>query len=128
MSIFITPSFHQPMLRCCALAAALQCLDMLRYASIIIVILHLQHSIIPNHSESFHFSVDLCSFAILLPCFPMLPTCFHLSCQAGAIAVLNVLRMAGLANSFSAIWTLSTRIGQPGGVYQEGKEWKTQLS
>lgn len=45
--------------------------------------------------------------------------------EAGAIAVLNVLRMAGLANSFSAIWTLSTRIGQPGGVYQEGKEWKT---
>eukprot|EP00438_Fugacium_kawagutii_P026269 Skav227694 [mRNA] locus=scaffold2761:109738:113467:- [translate_table: standard] len=45
--------------------------------------------------------------------------------EAGAIGVLNLLRMAGLSNPFSAIWTLSTRTGQPGGVYQEDGEWKT---
>eukprot|EP00913_Durusdinium_trenchii_P016383 g15400.t1 len=44
--------------------------------------------------------------------------------EAGAVAVLNVLSMAGLSDSFSAIWTLSTR-GQPGGAYREGQEWKT---
>ena len=50
--------------------------------------------------------------------------CF--SVKAGAVAVLNVLSMAGLSDSFSAIWTLSTR-GQPGGAYREGQEWKTLL-
>ena len=47
--------------------------------------------------------------------------------QAGAIAVLNLLMMADLANHFSAIWTLSTRIGEPGGVYRHGSQWKTPL-
>ena len=48
--------------------------------------------------------------------------------------MLNVLRMAGLSDSFSVIWTLSTRVGQPGGAYSaystdhNSKEWKTLLS
>ncbi|CAJ1371973.1 unnamed protein product [Effrenium voratum] len=45
--------------------------------------------------------------------------------EAGAVAVLNLLRMAGLADRFSAIWTLSARSGLPGGVYKEVNEWKT---
>ncbi|CAE7682279.1 unnamed protein product [Symbiodinium pilosum] len=47
--------------------------------------------------------------------------------EAGAIAVLNLLMMADLANHFSAIWTLSTRIGEPGGVYRHGSQWKTNI-
>jgi len=45
--------------------------------------------------------------------------------EAGAIAVLNLLMMAGLADFFSAVWTLSARVGQPGGVYKHGHQWKT---
>ena len=35
--------------------------------------------------------------------------------------------MADLAKHFSAVWTLSARTGQPGGVYKDGHEWKTLL-
>mmetsp|Transcript_66075 Transcript_66075/g.154682 ORF Transcript_66075/g.154682 Transcript_66075/m.154682 type:complete len:622 (+) Transcript_66075:24-1889(+) len=45
--------------------------------------------------------------------------------EAGAIAVLNILMMADLAKHFSAVWTLSARVGQPGGVYRIGHAWRT---
>ena len=47
--------------------------------------------------------------------------------EAGAIAVLNILMMADLAKHFSAVWTLSARVGQPDGVYRTGHEWRTLL-
>lgn len=45
--------------------------------------------------------------------------------ELGAVAVLNLLLMAGLAEFFSAIWTLSAQQGKTGGVYRDGKEWRT---
>jgi len=45
--------------------------------------------------------------------------------EYGVVAVLNLLQLAGLANFFSAIWTLPHRSNQPGGAYQEeGGTWK----
>jgi len=45
--------------------------------------------------------------------------------EGGVIAVLNLLKMAGLAEHFSAIWTLPWREGMPNGAYNEGGTWKT---
>eukprot|EP00929_Paragymnodinium_shiwhaense_P032328 TRINITY_DN17938_c0_g1_i1.p1 TRINITY_DN17938_c0_g1~~TRINITY_DN17938_c0_g1_i1.p1 ORF type:complete len:619 (-),score=139.89 TRINITY_DN17938_c0_g1_i1:273-2129(-) len=42
----------------------------------------------------------------------------------GAVAVLNLLRVAKLADYFQAIWAMSSREGSPHGVYLEGGHWK----
>lgn len=39
--------------------------------------------------------------------------------EHGVVAVLNLLQFAGLANFFSAIWTLNPPNNLPGGAYQE---------
>mmetsp|Transcript_109899 Transcript_109899/g.342586 ORF Transcript_109899/g.342586 Transcript_109899/m.342586 type:complete len:629 (-) Transcript_109899:34-1920(-) len=43
----------------------------------------------------------------------------------GAVACLNLLMMAGLAEHFSAIWSMSARLGMPNGVYRDGSSWRT---
>lgn len=45
--------------------------------------------------------------------------------EAGAVAVLNLLLMADLAEYFSAIWALGAEEGKPKAVYKDGAEWKT---
>eukprot|EP00930_Biecheleria_cincta_P073242 TRINITY_DN60556_c0_g1_i1.p1 TRINITY_DN60556_c0_g1~~TRINITY_DN60556_c0_g1_i1.p1 ORF type:complete len:593 (+),score=80.50 TRINITY_DN60556_c0_g1_i1:74-1852(+) len=48
---------------------------------------------------------------------------------AGAVAVLNLLTLAGLSEYFSAIWTMGAEgarpCGVPSGVYKDGTQWKT---
>jgi len=45
--------------------------------------------------------------------------------EGGAVAVLNLLKMAKLADFFSAVWTFSaTSEGVPTGVYQDGGQWR----
>jgi len=44
--------------------------------------------------------------------------------EAGAVAVLNLLLMADLADFFSAIWALSAEEGMPRGVFRDGADWK----
>eukprot|EP00414_Alexandrium_minutum_P000542 CAMPEP_0113822738 /NCGR_PEP_ID=MMETSP0328-20130328/2393_1 /TAXON_ID=39455 /ORGANISM="Alexandrium minutum" /LENGTH=612 /DNA_ID=CAMNT_0000790679 /DNA_START=29 /DNA_END=1863 /DNA_ORIENTATION=- /assembly_acc=CAM_ASM_000350 len=43
----------------------------------------------------------------------------------GAVACLNLLMMAKLAEYFSVIWSMSTHPGMSNGVYREGAAWKT---
>lgn len=45
--------------------------------------------------------------------------------EDGAVAVLNLLLMANLADHFSAIWTLGAAEGVPNGVYRANAGWKT---
>lgn len=49
--------------------------------------------------------------------------------EAGAIAVLNLLMLAGLSDYLSAIWSLCAEGDRPcgaaSGVYREGSQWKT---
>mmetsp|Transcript_65050 Transcript_65050/g.136272 ORF Transcript_65050/g.136272 Transcript_65050/m.136272 type:complete len:623 (+) Transcript_65050:210-2078(+) len=47
--------------------------------------------------------------------------------EDGAVAVLNLLAMAGLDRHFSAIWVLGTdpEAGAANGVYRQGSEWRT---
>jgi len=46
--------------------------------------------------------------------------------ECGAMAVLNLLSIAGLADHFSVIWTMiqADGSGMDNGAYQEGGEWK----
>lgn len=44
--------------------------------------------------------------------------------EDGAVAVLNLLLLVGLADHFSAIWALGAGAGLPNGVYRDGKDWK----
>lgn len=44
--------------------------------------------------------------------------------EDGAVAVLNLLLMANLAEYFSVIWTLGADPGVPNGVYRVGTDWK----
>mmetsp|Transcript_94093 Transcript_94093/g.303983 ORF Transcript_94093/g.303983 Transcript_94093/m.303983 type:complete len:575 (+) Transcript_94093:47-1771(+) len=44
--------------------------------------------------------------------------------ESGVIAVLNLLRIAKLAEYFSAIWTIPWRHTTPTGAYQEGGQWR----
>jgi len=43
----------------------------------------------------------------------------------GAVACLNLLMMAKLADHFSVIWSMAANPGMPNGVYKDGEEWKT---
>eukprot|EP00929_Paragymnodinium_shiwhaense_P054168 TRINITY_DN27142_c0_g1_i2.p1 TRINITY_DN27142_c0_g1~~TRINITY_DN27142_c0_g1_i2.p1 ORF type:complete len:253 (+),score=35.40 TRINITY_DN27142_c0_g1_i2:753-1511(+) len=43
---------------------------------------------------------------------------------AGAVAVLNLLMMAGLDHFFAAIWTPACDAGVSAGVYREGGTWR----
>jgi len=43
----------------------------------------------------------------------------------GAVACLNLLLMAKLAEYFSVIWSMAANPGMPNGVYREGATWKT---
>mmetsp|Transcript_94566 Transcript_94566/g.276358 ORF Transcript_94566/g.276358 Transcript_94566/m.276358 type:complete len:639 (-) Transcript_94566:22-1938(-) len=43
----------------------------------------------------------------------------------GAVACLNLLMMAQLAQYFSVIWSMSTSPGMANGVYRAGTTWKT---
>lgn len=44
--------------------------------------------------------------------------------EQGVVAVLNLLTLAGLAEFFSALWTIPARRSTPNGAYREGKTWK----
>merc|ERR550532_2613316 len=43
----------------------------------------------------------------------------------GAVACLNLLLMAKLADHFSAIWAMAANAGMPNGVYRDGETWKS---
>jgi len=45
--------------------------------------------------------------------------------QQGVIAVLNLLLLAGLADHFSAIWTIPARSSIPNGAYRDGRQWRS---
>jgi FMN phosphatase YigB (HAD superfamily) len=45
--------------------------------------------------------------------------------ECGVVAVLNLLRMAGLAEYFSAIWTMSQAKGMENGAFQDKGQWTT---
>jgi len=45
--------------------------------------------------------------------------------EHGVVAVYNMLKLAGLAEYFSAIWTFPARKSVPNGLYKEGKHWKS---
>jgi len=42
----------------------------------------------------------------------------------GAVACLNLLKMAKLAEHFSVIWSMAANPGMPNGVYRDGETWK----
>lgn len=42
----------------------------------------------------------------------------------GAVACLNLLMMAKLADHFSVIWSMAANPGMPNGVYRDGEKWK----
>jgi len=45
--------------------------------------------------------------------------------EGGAVAVLNLLKLAKLADFFSVVWTFSTTNKElPAGVYQDGGQWR----
>jgi len=44
--------------------------------------------------------------------------------ESGAVAVLNLLMLAGLADQFSAIWTLPHGDDAPNGAYQDAGHWR----
>ena len=44
--------------------------------------------------------------------------------ERGVVAVLNLLKIANIANYFSAIWTIPFRDAIPNGAYQEDGMWK----
>jgi len=45
--------------------------------------------------------------------------------ETGVIAVFNLLKLAGLADYFSAIWTIPARKNMPNGLYKDGTQWKS---
>mmetsp|Transcript_50956 Transcript_50956/g.143203 ORF Transcript_50956/g.143203 Transcript_50956/m.143203 type:complete len:615 (-) Transcript_50956:184-2028(-) len=45
--------------------------------------------------------------------------------EQGVVAVLNLLTLAGLADYFSAIWTIPARKSIPNGAYRDANQWKS---